>query len=336
MRLGVRFLFSILAIGLSILACNIPAFNRAAWENLTRPAPTQTAPIQSPAPLNPATQDTTRVAETVIAQITQAAGSETPSSPITPTYATPIGPYVCNWAGFISDVSYPDDSQVFVGDGFVKTWQMKNLGTCTWTSEYRLVFDQGDRMGAPSQVKLTNVDVPPNTLANISVSLKAPDKPGAYQGFFKMKADDGSIFGIGPQADGSFWVRIYAVSTNPGQVGDMYGSMDIRLPSFSVDPSSVPLGSPVTVSFTIRNKGNASAGHFKIGWWSGEGGINPQCTWDVPALEADQTIGPLSCKYMYKKNGTYNSQLTIDSGDEIAESNESNNSEIIVVKIHMK
>ena len=191
-------------------------------------------------------------------------------------------------------------------------------------------------MSAPDAVKLTNAAVPPGGLADISVNLKAPANPGVYQAFFKMRSDDGSIFGIGPQAGSSFWVRIQSVSGVPTAVPPASTDVDVRSPSFSVDPSSPYIGKPVTVSFTVKNKGSTSAGHFKVGWWSGEGGVNPQCTWDVPTLTPNQTIGPLSCNYTYSKLGTYNSQLYLDTANELAETNESNNSEIVVVNTLIK
>ncbi len=325
---------AVLVFSLAAFACNIPAFNSAAWQNRLTP----TRALETPLPTS-TTLDATAIAETVIAQITQSAtpGTGTPKATNTKTIIATVTNEVehCNWAAFISDVSYPDDSQVTAGQGFVKTWQMQNLGTCTWTSAYYLVFDQGDQMNAPAEVKLTNAAVALGETVNISVNLKAPVDPGTYQGFFKMKAPDGSIFGIGPQADGSFWVRIQVVSNEPTTVAPAGADIDLRVPSFSVNPSNPALGAPVTVAYTVKNKGNTPSGHFKVGWWSGEGGADPQCTWDIPLLSANQTIGPLSCNYSYKKIGTYNSQLVIDSGDENAETNESNNSEVAVVTVHL-
>ncbi len=67
-------------------------------------------------------------------------------------------------------------------------------------------------MGAPASAKLTNANVPPNGNLDVSISLKAPDLSGSYQGYFKMRAPDGSVFGIAPNGINPFWVWIYVVS----------------------------------------------------------------------------------------------------------------------------
>ncbi|NIP41529.1 MAG: hypothetical protein GWN00_05010, partial [Aliifodinibius sp.] len=30
---------------------------------------------------------------------------------------------------------------------FTKVWRLQNVGTCTWTADYDMVFISGDRMG---------------------------------------------------------------------------------------------------------------------------------------------------------------------------------------------
>ena len=120
-------------------------------------------------------------------------------------------PTPCNWASFVSDITYPDGTGVTVGNGFVKTWRLKNIGTCTWTSGYSLIFDHGDRMSAPDAVTLTGGTIPPGGTVDASVSLVALGAPGTYQGYFRLKAPDGSIFGIGSSASTAFWAKIEAV-----------------------------------------------------------------------------------------------------------------------------
>jgi hypothetical protein len=94
------------------------------------------------------------------------------------------------------------------GDDFTKTWRLKNNGTCTWTSGYQLVFDHGDAMGGPSSVPLTSGTVAPGQTIDISVDLTAPSKPGAYQGYWKLRNPSGVLFGWGSNADSAFWVKI--------------------------------------------------------------------------------------------------------------------------------
>lgn len=105
------------------------------------------------------------------------------------------------------DVTVPDGKNYAKGATFVKTWRIKNDGTCTWTTNYDLVFDHGDSMSGPNTVKLPASVSPGNTI-DLSVSLKAPSSNGTYQGFWKLQDGNGNRFGIGEDAKISFWVKI--------------------------------------------------------------------------------------------------------------------------------
>jgi hypothetical protein len=133
-----------------------------------------------------------------------------PTSTFTPTVT--MTPVPCNWAQFITDVSIPDNWETTPLDHFTKTWRLKNIGSCTWTSGYSLVFDHGDQMGAPASQQLTPGTVAPGGTIDVSVNLLSPAAVGTYQGYFKLRASDSSLFGIGPSADGAFWVKIKVVT----------------------------------------------------------------------------------------------------------------------------
>lgn len=63
-------------------------------------------------------------------------------------------------------------------------------------------------MSAPNAVQFSNSSIAPNGTVDVSVNLKAPVSAGTYRGYFKLRASDGSTFGIGDKADVSFWVEI--------------------------------------------------------------------------------------------------------------------------------
>lgn len=142
--------------------------------------------------------------------------SETPlpTNTLQPT-ATPIP---CDHVDFGDniDVTIPDGTEIDPGEGFTKTWRLKNGGSCTWTSGYELVFDRGDKMGAPSSKKLTSDTVEPGEEIDVSVDLTAPDDPGEYRGYFKLRNPNGVLFGWGEQ-NKPFWVDIEV----PGMRGVM-------------------------------------------------------------------------------------------------------------------
>lgn len=113
----------------------------------------------------------------------------------------------CDAAQFLADVTYPDGSTLAPNASFVKIWRIKNVGTCTWTTSYALVFFSGDSMSAPSAVALAG-SVTPGQYIEIPVTLKSPNSDGNFTGYFKLRNSNGALFGIGDQADTAFWVKI--------------------------------------------------------------------------------------------------------------------------------
>jgi hypothetical protein len=81
-------------------------------------------------------------------------------------------------------------------ESFTKTWRLINTGTCTWDSEYELVFVDGDLMEAPQSVRLTRGTVEPNGIVDISVNMSAPQLPGEYRGNWMIKGPSGVLFGL--------------------------------------------------------------------------------------------------------------------------------------------
>lgn len=59
-----------------------------------------------------------------------------------------------NDASFLEDVTIPDGTTFSPGKRFLKMWRLRNGGTCTWTSDYDLIFVGGNRMSAQRAVPL--------------------------------------------------------------------------------------------------------------------------------------------------------------------------------------
>lgn len=114
---------------------------------------------------------------------------------------------LCDAAQFLADVTYPDGSSLPQNTSFVKIWRIKNVGTCTWTTSYAVVFSSGDSMNAASAVNLAG-NVLPGQYIEIPVTLKSPNNSGNYAGYWKLRNANGALFGIGNQADTAFWVKI--------------------------------------------------------------------------------------------------------------------------------
>ncbi len=147
----------------------------------------------------------------------------TPPPPSTPTIAPPTAtspptqtPIPCDLAlpGDPIDVTIPDDTEVLPGAVFTKTWRLVNHGTCTWTDEYAAVWVSGERMNAADAVPLPG-SVAPGESVDVTLVLTAPTDPGTYQGNWMLRNAQGELFGIGPEGNGVFWVRIVVPDSLP-------------------------------------------------------------------------------------------------------------------------
>ena len=125
----------------------------------------------------------------------------TPSSTLPP-------PEDCDSATFVSDVTIPDGTQLEPEAPFVKTWQIMNTGACTWTTDYQVAFSSGDDMGGESPQAAIVVPVEPGKIVEISISMIAPDEPGAYTGFWRMENPDEIAFGD------AFYVEIEVIESD--------------------------------------------------------------------------------------------------------------------------
>jgi hypothetical protein len=93
------------------------------------------------------------------------------------------------------------------GSSFTKVWRLINTGSCTWTTNYAVVWFSGDRMGSISEQNLSR-PVETGQSIDISVDMTAPAEAGAKQSFWKLRNANSQLFGIGPASNAPFWVRI--------------------------------------------------------------------------------------------------------------------------------
>lgn len=120
----------------------------------------------------------------------------------------------CNKAAYVTDVTIPDRTPFYAGTSFTKTWRLSNAGTCTWDSGYRVVFVNGDAMGAPASATL-NKTVAPGQTVDVSVTMTAPSQVREYAGYWMLQSSNGTLFGIGPDGTGKFYVDIKVVAGTP-------------------------------------------------------------------------------------------------------------------------
>jgi hypothetical protein len=154
----------------------------------------------------------TSAASTVVAQFTLTAAAFTPTASlptetlppeVTSTVTTaPVAQMtnaqgttvsLCDSLEFVSDVNIPDGTIMSPGQDFVKTWKIKNNGSCPWGAGYKLVYaDYTDDMDGQFQT-LTTV-VQPNQEVDVSVQFTAPDAAGEYLSAWQMQNPAGVTF----------------------------------------------------------------------------------------------------------------------------------------------
>jgi hypothetical protein len=201
--------------------------------------------------------------------------TRTPSS-VTVT----VPPSTCDRVQFVSDVNVPDGTTFAPGATFTKTWRLKNVGSCQWTTSYQLVFFSGEQMSAPASAAFPrSVDV--GQTIDISVNMTAPSAAGSYRGFWMFKNASGALFGIGAQANKPWWVdiKVSGPTVTPG------GPSKTPTPTVTTGPSITP--SPgIAYDFAA----NVCAGT----WFSGAGQLPcPGTEGDVKGFAFKVTISKL-------------------------------------------
>ncbi len=252
--------------------------------------------------------------------------------PTNPPVNTPVpSPTTnCDLAEFIQDVTVPDGSKADPGQNFTKIWRLKNIGSCTWTSGYDLVFHSGDPMGAPPEVQLTSGVVNPGDTVDVSVSLTAPDSPGTYKGFFKLRNSSAVIFGLA--GNNPFWVEIEVKSlAMPPQVK----KPDLVITSIVLNPATPTKGDPVEVKVSTYNYGDAVSGPYHVEWWASKNASTPACEWDV--TNSNPSGGRvLTCTYAGYPSwyATLDTKAVVDSLDTVDESDETNNTLLLTISVN--
>lgn len=189
--------------------------------------------VATPKPADPMDTLRTAAAATVVAMTTQAMQTQmalqglpaTPSLPVLtlppiptgmvepgqPTElgepeATPTPSLVCDLAEFVEE-TIPDGTKFPPSTSFVKTWTLKNVGTCSWTQKYDAVFVEGDSLSGPASQSLTPDRVLPGQSVIIRMTFTTPSEAGSYRAEFKLRNSDGVVFSFN-NPESTYWVEI--------------------------------------------------------------------------------------------------------------------------------
>jgi len=155
----------------------------------------------------------------------------------TPLSISPTATQECDkaYGGPTVDVTVLDGTVFEPDKTFTKTWRLKNIGTCTWTTAYAIVFGSGDAMGGPASLPFTS-NVTPGQTIDISIDLKAPTTLGDYKGYWKLRNSAGVLFA-------TVWVQIKVATSSSGF--DLY----TRAESAEWTSCDSPCGDVISLSF---------------------------------------------------------------------------------------
>jgi hypothetical protein len=147
--------------------------------------PTPARPTETTAATTPSTPSTPSTAGATNAATTQ------PIAQVTNALGTVVA--LCDSLEFVADVTIPDDTNMAPGQDFLKTWRVKNTGSCPWGEGYELVYaDYANDMDGQPQ-PLTEV-VQPGQEVEISVQFTAPSEIGNYLSAWQMENPAGVTF----------------------------------------------------------------------------------------------------------------------------------------------
>ncbi len=113
----------------------------------------------------------------------------------------------CDKAQFVSDETIPDGKIVAPGEALEKIWKIKNAGTCTWTTNYQLVFFEGNQMGGASPSAFQE-NVAPGATVLLKLKLTAPTTGGKARSSWMFKNAQGQLFGAGRTGQAPIFVEI--------------------------------------------------------------------------------------------------------------------------------
>ena len=149
----------------------------AVFTPTTSPA-TEPAETATPSPSTPQSTNTATTPTLAVAQVTNAQGTSVA---------------LCDSLEFVADVNVPDNTNMSPGQDFLKTWRVKNTGSCPWEAGYELVYaGYSDKMNGQSQ-QLTQV-VQPGQEVEVSVQFTAPNEIGEYLSAWQMSNPRGVTF----------------------------------------------------------------------------------------------------------------------------------------------
>lgn len=99
--------------------------------------------------------------------------------------------YFPDKADFIS--ALPSPNQFVPNQRFYLTWQIKNIGTTTWSGKYKFYYSDGIQLADQSSYSITQT-IAPGEILTVSLPATAPASEGTYQTTWTLQNPDGIPF----------------------------------------------------------------------------------------------------------------------------------------------
>jgi next-to-BRCA1 protein 1 len=216
---------------------------------LTRPASSNTLPVSERSVRSLASLLSNVQISTTNPFVSGMEGKEsvvrTPDAPVPPVISLPSSSPVLEplSAEYIADRSIPDGQVVAPGAEFLKAWVMRNGGSRPWPEDTELVFVAGESLAKDSaamQPKLIGAVQPMEQIDLWTGELKAPESPGRYVSYYRLRDGEGNLFGH------SIWLDITVSETHHRSSPDTLASSEEYMSSSSIivmphNASSVPV-----------------------------------------------------------------------------------------------
>ena len=157
--------------------------------------------------------------------------------------AAPAQPASCAQLRWVADVTIPDGTAIAPGAQFVKTWKVRNNGTCAFSGTLSFV-GKGNQMGGASPVTLPKIDA--GQQADISINLTAPAQTGDYQGTWQPRTSDGT-------AMENLTVQIKVQANAPAPIAAVTATPQGQLPPTATPPPTPTTGQVCVQAYNDRD-----------------------------------------------------------------------------------
>ena len=94
----------------------------------------------------------------------------------------------------IGDLSILRGTILQPGEPFVKSWEVRNTGSCSWDQSYTLQFFGGSAMSGKTPINMDAM-VSPDMNKTLSVAMVAPMVAGTYYGMWQLIGPQGETIG---------------------------------------------------------------------------------------------------------------------------------------------